>query len=95
MNTPTFEPINMHMNHYDAPGQFYWRGKKYHIDAIERIRRHSHGQRFGQRTYQIRSRGRRFTLRYDRKLQRWYLVRAPWRVRLSLAVERLAARIST
>jgi hypothetical protein len=42
--------------------------------------------------YEVRSRGRRFVLRYDRRLQQWWLVRAPWRIRLSRAVERLATR---
>jgi hypothetical protein len=42
----------------------------------------------------VHSRGRRFILHYDQKQKRWYLVRSPWRVRLSMAVERLASRIA-
>ena len=94
MSIPTREPIIVQFNHFDAPARFRWQGKTYAIDVIERIWRSTQGKRPGQRIYQVRSRGKRFTLHYDQHLRRWTLVRAPWRIRLSLAVERLAAHIA-
>ena len=88
------EPIIVHPNRFGAPGGFIWLGKTYHIDVIERIWRSPPGSRAGLRVYQVRSRGRRFLLHFDQRLQRWTLVRAPWRTRLGLAIERLAARIA-
>ncbi len=88
------EPVVVHSNRFGAPGQFIWLGRAYHIDVIERIWRSPPGKRAGLRVYQVRSRGRRFMLHFDQQLQRWTLVRAPWRIRLGLAIERLAARIA-
>ena len=94
MKSSPFEPVIVQTNRFGAPGQFRWQGKNYHIDIIERIWRRPQGRQSGLRVYRIRSRGRRYTLRYDQRLHRWWLVRAPWRTRLGLAVERLAARIA-
>ncbi len=88
------EPIHVLSSRYGAPGHFFWRGKGYHIDKIDQIWRHPYGKRTGRRIYRVHSRGRRFILHYDQKQKRWYLVRSPWRVRLSMAVERLASRIA-
>jgi hypothetical protein len=88
------DPIVVQPSRYGAPGQFLWQGKTYPIDVIDRIWRSSPGRRAGVRVYRVRSRGRRFTLRYDRQRERWALVRAPWRTRLGLVLERLAARIA-
>ena len=90
---PNYEPIIVHANRFGAPGQFLWQGKAYHIDVIERIWRKPQGQRGQQRLYQVRSRGKSYVLHLDLRLNRWSLVRAPWRTRLGLAVERLAARL--
>jgi len=88
------EPIIVQANRFGAPGRFFWQGKSYHIDVIERIWRNSQGKRSGQRVYKVRSRGKGFILLFDQRLRRWSLVRAPWRTRLGMAVERLAARIA-
>ncbi len=94
MTHPQSEHIIVQVNRFGAPGLFRWQGKTYHIDAIERIWRSSPGKHSGRRVYKIRSRGKGFILHFDQRLQRWSLVRAPWRTRLGLAVERLAARIA-
>jgi hypothetical protein len=94
MTYPQYDPIIVQSNQFGAPGRFRWQGKTYSIDIIERIWRSTQGKRSGQRVYRVRSRGKRFTLHFDQRLQRWSLVRAPWRTRLGLAVERLAARIA-
>lgn len=86
------EPITVQSGLYGAPGQFFWQGRRYHIDVIERIWRNPHGRWSGQRIYRVRSQGKRFTLHYDQRLKRWHMMRAPWRIRLGLAVERLATR---
>jgi len=89
-----YDPIIVQANRFGAPGQFRWQGKTYHIDAIERIWRSSQGKRNGLRVYKIRSRRKRFILHFDQKMNRWSLVRAPWRIRLGLAIERWATRIA-
>lgn len=94
MMHPNQEPIIVQTNRFGAPGQFRWLGKTYHIDVIERIWRSAPGRRSGLRIYRVRSRGRRFTLHFDQRQKRWFLRRAPWRTRLGLAVERLAARLA-
>lgn len=90
----TYEHIVVQTNSFGAPGRFYWQGRSYHIDTIERIWRSSPGKRRGTRVYKVRSRNRSFLLHYDRRLQRWTLMRAPWRTRLGLSIERLAARVA-
>jgi hypothetical protein len=94
MSRRLYEPVVVQPNHSGGPGYFRWQGKTYHIDVIDRIWRSTQGLQSGLRVYEVRSRGRRFVLRYDRRLQQWWLVRAPWRIRLSRAVERLATRIA-
>ncbi len=94
MTQPQSEPVTVQVNRFGAPGLFRWQGKTYHIDTIERIWRSSQGRYSGRRVYLVRSRGRRFTLHFDQRLKRWSLARAPWRTRLGLAVQRLAARIA-
>jgi hypothetical protein len=89
-----FESIIVHTNREGAPARFLWRGRAYPIEGIERIWRHAHGRQRGLRLYKVRSRGRTFLLRLDQRLNRWVLVRAPWRTRLGLAVERLAHQLT-
>ncbi len=88
------EPIVIQTNRFGAPSRFFWQGRAYPIEAIDRIWRHPHGRQRGRRLYQVRSRGRTFLLRFDQRLERWSLVRAPWRTRLGIAIERLAAQLS-
>ncbi len=87
------EPIVVQTNSFGAPSRFFWRGRAYPIESIVRIWRAGHGQRRGQRIYQVRSHRRTFWLHFDQRWRRWTLVRAPWRTRLGLAMERLAARL--
>lgn len=94
MKSPILEPIAVQTNRFGAPSRFFWRGRAYPIEAIDRIWRHPHGGQRGRRLYKIRSRGRTFLIRFDQRLNRWSLVRAPWRTRLGLAIERLAAHIT-
>ncbi len=94
MNISQQDPIIMQFNRFGAPGSFHWQGRTYRIDVIERIWRNSQGARSGLRIYKVRSRNRRFILQFDQRLKRWSLVRTPWRTRLGLAVERLAARLA-
>ncbi len=95
MTSMPYEPIIVQTNRFGAPGRFLWQGRAYTIDAIDRIWRRPHGAERGRRVYKVRSRGKTFLLQFDQRLQRWTILRAPWRTRLGLAVERLAARIST
>ncbi len=93
MSQPRLEPIIVQSDRAGAPQRFLWGGRAYRIDGIDRIWRHPHGRGRGLRIYQIRSRHRRFLLQFDQRLNQWSLVRAPWRTRLGLAIERLAARM--
>jgi len=87
------EPISVRTSQYGAPGRFFWQGKSYYIDAIDRIWRSTQGKRRGTRVYKVRSGNRSFILRYDLRLKRWFLVRASWRTRLGRSLERFAARV--
>ncbi len=94
MSQNKYDRIVVQINSFGAPGRFYWQGRSYHIDTIERIWRSSPGKRRGMRVYKVRSRNRSFMLHYDRRLRQWSLLRAPWRTRLGLSIERLAARVA-
>ncbi|HID33813.1 MAG TPA: hypothetical protein EYP25_04470 [Anaerolineae bacterium] len=93
--TSRHEPVIVQTNRFGAPGRFYWQGRAYTIDGIDRIWRRPHGIERGRRVYKVRSRGKTFLLQFDQRLQRWSIMRAPWRTRLGLAVARLAARITS
>ncbi len=88
------EPIVVYTNRFGAPDRFRWQGRLYPIEAIVRVRRRPQGVQRGIRVYQVRSRGRTFCLQWDRNLNQWRLIRASWRTRLGLAMERLAQRLA-
>ena len=88
------ETVIVQQSRFGAPARFLWRGRSYPIERIDRIWRRPHGVRRGLRIYKVRSRGRTFWLQVDRRLDRWTLIRMPWRTRLGLAVEGLAARFT-
>ena len=77
------------------PARFFWRGRSYRIDSIERVWRSGLAEPVGQRLYRIRSAQRTFLLAHDRRLGRWAVVRSPWRMRISLALNSLATRLAT
>ncbi len=89
------DPVIVQTNRFGAPGRFFWQGRAYPIDGIERIWRRPHGVERGRRVYKVRSQGKSFLLQFDQRLQRWSIMRAPWRTRLGLVMERLAARIAS
>lgn len=94
MSMKRVEFVSVKLNRARVPVSFRWRGRAYRIEAIDRIWRQPRGRLPGCRLYRVRSRGRAFVLQYDRRLDRWALVRSPLRLRISLAISGLATRIA-
>lgn len=90
---PTSEHFLMHFGPQGALRRFWWRGRPYRVDAIERIWRSPVSKPRGQRFYRVRCGRHTFLLRQDCADDRWSVVRSPWRARLGLALAGLAGRV--
>ncbi len=95
MTKRAYPRIQVRLNRWRTPTEFYWQGRRYRIEQIDRIWRHSQGQSRGSRLYLVQADGRRFLLHYERESDRWSLVRSPLRVRLGLSLTRLVAHLIT
>ncbi|RME85526.1 MAG: hypothetical protein D6775_02550 [Caldilineae bacterium] len=88
-----FEDVRILVSRDSGLVGFRWRGRKYRVDAIERVWRVPPGRPDGRRIYRVRAGKRRFVLAQRLSDNRWALVRTPWRMHLSLALARLSAGI--
>lgn len=92
MTAKPCEPVAVRMGSANVPISFRWRGFDFHVDVIDRIWRQAPDRRRDQRTYRIRSRKRTFVLHHDRRIDRWILIKSPWRIRFGLVLANLMTR---
>ncbi|HEY52384.1 MAG TPA: hypothetical protein G4N94_02900 [Caldilineae bacterium] len=86
------EPVAVRIGSANVPVSFRWRGLEFRVDLVDRIWRQPPERQRDQRLYRIHSRRRTFILHHDRRINRWTLIKSPWRVRFRFVLSSLVAR---